>query len=923
MRISFFKFFIVGVQLILSSLFLEAQIPGGLDTTVVGQMLWMKANSATGVQLDLSSTYVIEWQDESSPFSVTQASTANAPYFVDDDNTVHQYNFNPYLEFESTSNRKLVNTSAAENFYGTNGSYFVVADVITGSGSLLTYRSSNGVRIQAKPSFRLQNGVSGVGYTSDFGAYLSTSSFSTQSARVITSINIGTATEVSINSYGFPVNNTSTLYYPAIQNGMCLGANTNSEYYNDAIAELIIFPTPLNPVDANKVESYLALKYGITLDSSTSSNYTLSDNTVAWPAANHPNFHHRITGIARDDGSDLYQKQSRSVHNGLQVTAYCGEAGPVFPMMNADNLSQVDDMQYMIFGDDDLSTDLKRCTAGDYIATMERTWIVRQSVDFDTSVTLSVPKSEVPDEVKNILVSADPFFPINASTVYPLFDDGTSLYAEVLLGDSLFFTFASDSVSTTYTVTPSYCVIPSGTATAASTDGGGNYSYIWNTAPSQNIPTAVNLSPGSITLSILHGEGCVVTEMVAISSATYDLNVTDVVEHETCGNRNASITISENGSGTPTYLYSIDGGATLSTSPVFTGLDAGGYQIYVVDGNGCTGVLYTAIVDNLVTAPEINYSFIEPLCHGDMTASVQIDAIEVFPPYTYSLPGLSLSNGDGFFENLFADTYTFHIVDANNCHLDTSITVTEPSELVISTDLEPSCWLFPTGRATLNSYGGTPDYTYSSDGIEYLSENLLDSLTAGPHTFFVQDVNGCIDSTSVDLDMYPEFSLSYEVSDIECIAWNTGHIGIIVEGETSPYTFTWREFPDEIIGDTKSDLYPGDYHITVQDVNMCTDTVFISLDNNCCRPFVPNAFTPNSDGTNDFLEVHKSPDMELLKFEIYNRFGEQIFLSLDQYPIWDGRYKGQNVDIGTYMWKATMICTQGEEIATGDFHVLR
>ena len=56
--------------------------------------------------------------------------------------------------------------------------------------------------------------------------------------------------------------------------------NTNSTLTN--VGEVIIYPTEIIGVNRNKVESYLAIKYGSTLDQITAQNYTLSNNVIAW-----------------------------------------------------------------------------------------------------------------------------------------------------------------------------------------------------------------------------------------------------------------------------------------------------------------------------------------------------------------------------------------------------------------------------------------------------------------------------------------------------------------------------------------------------------------------------------------------------------------------------------------------------------------
>jgi hypothetical protein len=88
---------------------------------------------------------------------------------------------------------------------------------------------------------------------------------------------------------------------------------TNSTLAN--VGEVIIYPTEIIGASRNKVESYLAIKYGITLDQTTPQDYTLSNNTVAWNSASVGLYKNDIAGIARDDVSALSQAKSQSVNN--------------------------------------------------------------------------------------------------------------------------------------------------------------------------------------------------------------------------------------------------------------------------------------------------------------------------------------------------------------------------------------------------------------------------------------------------------------------------------------------------------------------------------------------------------------------------------------------------------------------------------
>jgi gliding motility-associated-like protein len=80
-----------------------------------------------------------------------------------------------------------------------------------------------------------------------------------------------------------------------------------------------------------------------------------------------------------------------------------------------------------------------------------------------------------------------------------------------------------------------------------------------------------------------------------------------------------------------------------------------------------------------------------------------------------------------------------------------------------------------------------------------------------------------------------------------------------------------------------------------------TTTETIKVVGNCYIA-VPNAFTPNQDGMNDYLYPLNAYKARDLIFKVYNRFGQLIFSTIDWTNKWDGTFKGQGADAATYVW---------------------
>lgn len=94
----------------------------------------------------------------------------------------------------------------------------------------------------------------------------------------------------------------------------------NPFIYDWKIAEIIDYSSRISPAEKQKIESYLSLKYGMTLDSGTK-NYIASDwSSIMWSSSSAWAYTNDIFGIGRDNLSELWQIKSKSVNNNSVIT---------------------------------------------------------------------------------------------------------------------------------------------------------------------------------------------------------------------------------------------------------------------------------------------------------------------------------------------------------------------------------------------------------------------------------------------------------------------------------------------------------------------------------------------------------------------------------------------------------------------------
>ncbi len=120
-------------------------------------------------------------------------------------------------------------------------------------------------------------------------------------------------------------NNTGT--YGGDNGNAFIGSRNGNSFMNGEIAEIMVYTSVPSSQRQQQIQSYLALKYGITLDF-TDSNGTISEgdyvledlSTVVWDQSANSTYHNDIAAIGRDDNMLLTQKQARSINNDAVVT---------------------------------------------------------------------------------------------------------------------------------------------------------------------------------------------------------------------------------------------------------------------------------------------------------------------------------------------------------------------------------------------------------------------------------------------------------------------------------------------------------------------------------------------------------------------------------------------------------------------------
>jgi gliding motility-associated-like protein len=290
----------------------NAQIaPGGVSANNV---FWVKATSG----ITSTAGNVSNWADNS--LGNNDASQVNASY-QPSFNPFFQ-NYNPAVYFDGTNEHLNINdlinpTSKNVNVFavGTNEGGGDLWHAMV-SGQTDSQWTSGGYGLCS------YNGQVNFGFWANQWSSNAHSTFIGGPA-MFAAILEGKYDGTSINYYKNATLNASTAFSQAIGDGGSTnlgGGNNTASNHKGHIAEVIIYDTALTDADRHKINSYLALKYGITPNRfAIANNFLNSLGNSIYASGGTNTYWHNVIGIGRDDNSTLYQKQSHELWDNSRI----------------------------------------------------------------------------------------------------------------------------------------------------------------------------------------------------------------------------------------------------------------------------------------------------------------------------------------------------------------------------------------------------------------------------------------------------------------------------------------------------------------------------------------------------------------------------------------------------------------------------
>jgi len=330
-----------------------------------------------------------------------------------------------------------------------------------------------------------------------------------------------------------------------------------------------------------------------------------------------------------------------------------------------------------------------------------------------------------------------------------------------------------------------------------------------------------------------------ITEPAPVSATVASVDVT-------CnGADDGLITITGATGGYGTYEYTIDGGATWSTSGAFTSLAPGTYDVQIRDAvyTYCIEVLDASLTITEPAAVTATVAVTNVSCNGANDGIIEITNVSGgYGTYEYTIDGGATWVTTSMFSGLAPGAYDVWVRDAQQTHcaldLDGGNTViTEPGTLLAMINApvsfngyNVSCNGAADGSVSTFVSGGTAPYQYNWTGPTPIGNvDNATGLSAGTYTLTVIDANGCSTTLSTTLTEPALLDVTGVSADVTCPGSSDGTIDLTVTGGVTPYDYTWTG--PSVIGNTgnPTGLLAGNYDVVVSDANGCSTTFSITV----------------------------------------------------------------------------------------------
>ncbi|MEO3404102.1 gliding motility-associated C-terminal domain-containing protein [Mucilaginibacter sp. CAU 1740] len=375
------------------------------------------------------------------------------------------------------------------------------------------------------------------------------------------------------------------------------------------------------------------------------------------------------------------------------------------------------------------------------------------------------------------------------------------------------------------------------------------------------------------------------------------------------------------------------------TNPDLTDAGTGTYQLTASNDFGCSAKSLEYTINAIQPTSYPTYTFwITNTCPGQATGSVSLNINNLVKTIRWIDANGQTAGTDNNPQNLKAGTYKVYFTDANGCETlyphDFVVSETTPIQIAANseTNINDQCGLNTGGIKDIQVTGGTPPYTYTwtnEAGTQISTLKDIAGIGAGTYTLQVNDAGSCGALATRSYAILNENSIIDPpvINPLQLCAPRLAQLSV-----NSPQSGNTYRLYNSITGGSPLDEQPSG----VFSVNASAQSIYyISSVNGTCESSrtlasitislsaidIPNAFTPNGDGKNDYWKINGAENYPQATVQIFTRAGMKVFESKGYSVPFDGNYKGNKLPGGVYYYVINL--GKSCKLLSGNLTILR
>jgi len=452
--------------------------------------------------------------------------------------------------------------------------------------------------------------------------------------------------------------------------------------------------------------------------------------------------------------------------------------------------------------------------------------------------------------------------------------------------------------------------------------GSGTLKYSWLNDQQQQVattPDLVNQPAGLYRLQVTDDSQC-----GPVFSTTIQIPETNGITLEeskvqttvaSCNMDNGTITGMQI-SGTAQYKWVDANNHIAATTPDLKNAPPGDYVFTAYNSFGCskTSQIYHIGLQVATQYPAYSVNIVSA-CSGTSNGSVNITTDGLVASLRWVNGQGQTIGSAGVLDNIPKGTYQLYLTDANGCEtIYNSYAVPELPALGVVNQgqvTNDQCGLKIGSVNDASITGGQTPYSYTwtdASGNQIGTESSISNLGSGPYTLNVVDTRCGSVKLNYTISDQSAYVAAPAVSDVQLCSSGDAIVSVNNPASSDTYRLYDDQNSAQPIGEEKS----GRFKVTVNG----NRSYFITQLSGTCESArsevkvtvgvsainIPNAFTPNGDGINDYWNLKGMENNPGSLVQVFTRYGQKVFESKGYQHPFDGTYGGKELPTGVYYY---------------------